>query len=49
MELPGSREKEGPQRRLMDVMEEDMQKVCVTEMDTRDRVRWRRMIHCGEP
>lgn len=32
----------------MDVVKEDIQKVDVTEEDARDRVRWRRMICCGD-
>lgn len=30
-------------------MKEDMQKVDVTEEGARDMVRWRLMIHCGNP
>lgn len=31
----------------MDVAKEDMQTVGVTEQDAKDRVRWRKVIHCG--
>lgn len=43
--LPGRR-KRG--RRLVDVVEEDMQGLGVTEEDIKDRLRWRQII-CGDP
>ncbi|PME06485.1 hypothetical protein A8A06_13560 [Escherichia coli] len=49
MELPGRRRRGRPQRRFMDVVKEDMQRVGVREEDARDRVRWRQMIRCGDP
>lgn len=33
----------------MDVVQEDLQMVAVTEEDASDKVRWRQMIHCGNP
>lgn len=45
MELLGNN-KRGRQKRFMDVMKEDMQKVDGTEEDARDGVRWRKMICC---
>lgn len=32
---------------VMDCVKEDMQRFGVTEEDSRDRVRWKPMIHCG--
>lgn len=45
-ELPGRRKRErgSPRRKFMDVVKEDIQRVCVT--DARDRPRWRQMIGC---
>lgn len=31
----------------MEVVQEEMQRVCVTEEDVGDRVRWRQMVCCG--
>lgn len=31
------------------VRKEDMQRACVREEDNRDNVRWRQMIHSGDP
>lgn len=45
MELPGRRIRARLQRRLMDVLKEDMEQVGMTEEDTSDEVRWRQMIH----
>lgn len=47
MELLGNKKEED--RRFMDAMKEDMQKVDVTEEDARDGVRWRKIIYCGDP
>lgn len=33
----------------MDVMEEDMQRVDVSEENLRDRVKWRLKVYCDEP
>lgn len=41
MELPDRRKRGRHQRRLIDVVKEDVQKVGVTEEDARDGVRWR--------
>ena len=49
LELPGRRSRGRPKRRFMDVVREDMKLVGVREEDAEDRVRWRHMIHCGDP
>lgn len=36
MELPGRKTRESPQKRLMDAVKEDMQRIHVTEEDARD-------------
>lgn len=33
----------------MEVVKEDIQRVDVTEEDTKERVKWRQMIRCGDP
>lgn len=33
----------------MDVMEEDMQRVGMSEENPRDRVKWRLKVYCDEP
>lgn len=48
MELLGGR-KTRPQRKFMDAVKEDMQRVCMTEEEARDRVRWWQMIRCNDP
>lgn len=45
MQLPGKRRKGRPQRRFMDVVTEDVQRVGVTEEDARGRATWRQSIH----
>lgn len=40
MELQGRRKRGRPQKRIMDVVEEDMQAVGDTKEDPRDRVGW---------
>lgn len=40
---------ERPKKRFMDTVREDMREVGVTEEDAVNRVRWGRMIHCGDP
>ena len=47
--LPDRRPKGRPKRRFMDVVKEDMKLVGVRDEDEEDRVRWRQMIHCGDP
>ncbi|XP_063587891.1 uncharacterized protein LOC134765277 [Penaeus indicus] len=49
MKPPGKRKRGRPKRRYMDTMNEDLVQVGVTEMDVQDRLRWRRMIRCGDP
>lgn len=49
MELPSRRKRGRRQRRFMDVVKGDIQKVDVTEEDARDRVRWRQMNHRSDP
>lgn len=49
MAMPGKRKRHGPQRRFMDVEEEEMQRVGVKGDGARDRVRCRQMINCGNP
>lgn len=38
-----------PQRRFIDVVMEDMQRVGVTEQDAKDRVTWRQVIRYRDP
>ena len=49
MEPPGRRKRGRPKRRYMDAVKEDMRVAGVGEEDVRDRLRWRRMIRCGDP
>ena len=49
MEPPGRRRRVRPTRRFMDVVMADMRVVGVTMEDVEDRVKWRRMIRCGDP
>lgn len=44
MEVPGRRK-----RRFVDVVKENITRVGVTEEDTRHRVKWRKVLHCGNP
>lgn len=37
------------QRRFVDAVKEEMQRVGATEEDAGDRLRWRQMICCGDP
>lgn len=39
MELPGRRKRVRPQRKFMDVVKEDIQRVGMSEEDAKDRVR----------
>lgn len=41
LQVPSRRKRRRPQRRFMDVENEDMQRLCVTEEDAREGVRWR--------
>ena len=47
MDLPDRRSIGRPKRRFMDAVNEKL--VGVREEDAEDRVRWRQMIHCGDP
>lgn len=49
MELPGKRKRGRPKRRFMDAVREDMQVVGTIEEDAEERIRWKRMIRCGDP
>ncbi|XP_063586869.1 uncharacterized protein LOC134764221 [Penaeus indicus] len=49
MKPPGKRKRGRPKRRHMDTINEDMAQVGVTGMDVQDRLKWRRMIRCGDP
>ena len=49
LELPARRSRGRPKRRFMNVVKEDMKLVGVREEDAEDRVRWRQMIHRGDP
>ena len=49
MELPGKRKRGRPKRRYMDALVEDMRAVGAQEVDTQDRIKWRQIIHCGDP
>ena len=49
IELPGKRKRGRPKRRYMDGVREDMRVVGVSMEDVENRVRWRRMICCGDP
>ena len=48
LELPGRMPRGRPKMRLKDVEKGDM-KLGVTEEEAQGRVRWRQMIHCGNP
>ena len=49
LELPGRSSIGRPKRRFMDGVKENLKLDSVREDDAEDRVRWRKMIHCGEP
>ena len=49
LELPSRRPGRRPKRRFMDAVTEDMKLVGVRKKEADDRVRWRQMIHCGDP
>lgn len=45
---PSSRKRERKKRRFVHVLKQDTQWVGVTEKAAMDRVRWRRVIYCGD-
>ena len=51
MELPDRRPRGRSKRRFMEKEEKERghKLVGLREEDAEDRVRWRRMIHCGDP
>lgn len=49
VELPGRRKRRRPQRRFVDVVKEDMQKVRMIEDDANDKVRWKWIHYSGQP
>ena len=49
MELPGRRSRGRLKRRYMDAVKEDMQVVGVRVEDTKNRLKWKTVIHCGDP
>ena len=49
MELPGRRPRCRPKRRYMDAVKEDMPVVGVRVEDTKNRVKWKMVIRCGNP
>ena len=49
MELPGRRPRGRPERRFMDAVKEDMQVVGVRVEDTKNRLKWKTVIRCGDP
>ena len=48
-ELPGRRKRGRPKRRFLSVVKEEIQLVGVTEEDAEDRLRWKQLIHYGDP
>ena len=49
LELPGKRSRGRPKRRFMDAVNEDMKVAGVRVEDAEDRLRWRKLIRCGDP
>lgn len=49
MAVPGRRKRGRPRRRWMDLAREDMKRVGAIEGDEMDRVKWRRLLCCGDP
>ena len=47
MELPGRRRRGRPKRKYMDAVKEDMQVVKVE--DKKNLLKWKTVIHCGNP
>ena len=49
MELPGRRKRGRPKRRFMDAVRKDIGVVGEVQEDVGDRMRWKHLIHCGDP
>ena len=49
MELPGRRPRGRPKNRYMDAVKEGMQVVGVRIEDTKNRLKWKTVIRCGNP
>ena len=49
LEVPGKSRRGRPKRKLIDVVREDMWVISVTQQDARDRVKWKKMLCCGDP
>ena len=47
--VTGKEERGRPKRRFLDVVKEDMGEVGAKEMDVKNRIVWKKMIHCGYP
>ena len=47
MELPSRRTRGRPKRSFMDAVKEDMQVVGVRAEDTKNRLKWKIVIRCG--
>lgn len=48
-EIAGQTKKRRPKTNYINVFEEDVAVVGVAEEDTRNRKKWKRMTHCGDP
>lgn len=48
MQLSGKDKEKRPKRRHTDAVREDMSVVGMTTEDADNKVRWRRIIHCGK-
>ena len=48
MELPGRRPRGRPKRRFTDAVKEDLQVVGVRVEDTKNRLKWKTAIRCGD-
>ena len=49
MVVPGRRKRGRPKRRWMDLAGEDIERVGAREGDEVDQVKWRILLHCGNP
>ena len=49
MAVPGRTKRGRPRRTWMDLVREDMERVCAREGDEVDRVKWRIPLRCGDP
>ena len=49
MAVPGRRKRVRPRRRRMDLAREEMERVGAKVGDKVDRVKWKRLLHCGNP